>query len=290
MLKNYLFLLVIVFFVICFFPTIPPRSFPSGSIITIQEGINLYELGEVLKQDSVIRSPFWFRTVSILLGGEHQMKAGQYLMPKPQNVFAIAWRIFHGNYDIETVKITIPEGFTVKKISALFDERFTFFDHEDFVSQAPEGYLFPDTYFFEVTATASSTIKLLSDNFSRKIAPSLSKIESFGRTMDGVITMASILENEARTKEDREIISGILWKRIKLNMPLQVDSDPATYKHAGFPPKPISNPGLESIEAALNPVTTPYLYFLTDNDGMMHYAKTFDEHKANKIKYLSNKL
>lgn len=284
--KDFIFLLSIALFVICFFPTTPPRSFPSGSIITIQEGVGLYELGKILEQDGVIRSPFWFRTVAIVLGGERDMKAGQYLMPKPQSVFVIAWRIFHGDYDIETVKLTIPEGFTIEEISALFDQRFTFFNHEEFVTRAPEGYLFPDTYFIEVTATASSTIKLLNDNFSRKIFPSLTEIELFGRTMDEVITMASILESEAKMKVDRDIISGILWKRIKLRMPLQVDSDPDTYKHTGFPPRPISNPGLESIEAALNPVTTPYLYFLTGDDGKMYYAKTFNEHKTNKLKYL----
>ena len=212
--RNYLFFFGIVLYVICFFPTTPPFSFPSGSIIVVQEGIGLYELGEILEQDKVIRSPFWFRTIAIVLGGERDMKAGQYLMPRPQNVFVIAWRIFHGDYNIETVKLTIPEGFTVEEISTLFDERFTFFDHQEFISQAPEGYLFPDTYFFEITATASSTIKLLNDNFNRKISESLSNIESSGKTLDEIITMASLLEAEAKTGEEREMASGILWKRL----------------------------------------------------------------------------
>jgi len=214
------------------------------------------------------------------------MKAGQYLMSGPQNVFFIAWRVFHGDYDIETVKLTIPEGFTVREISKLFDERFVFFDHADFVEHAPEGYLFPDTYFIPVIATASSTIKLLGDNFTHKIVSSMPDIESSGRTLKEIIIMASLLEAETKTKEDREIVSDILWKRLKLRMPLQVDSDMGTYEFVGLPENPINNPGLVSIDAALHPTSTPYLYFLTGDDGTMHYSRTFDEHVAKKLKYI----
>ncbi|MDO8729061.1 MAG: endolytic transglycosylase MltG [bacterium] len=287
MLRTYIFLIGIVLFVICFYPTTPPFSFPSGSIVTIPEGVGLYTLAEKLQEDKVIRSPFWFRVVAILFGGERDMKAGQYLMSDPQNVFAIAWRVSHGDYDIETVKLTIPEGFNVKKIASLFDDRFKFFDHESFVTLAPEGYLFPDTYFIPVTATASSTIKLLGDNFTRKIASRMLAINSSGRTLEEIIIIASLLEAEANTKEDREIASDILWKRLKLGMPLQVDSETGTYEFIGLPDNPINNPGILSIEAAIHPTSTPYLYFLTGKDGKMHYAKTFDEHKRNIEKYLS---
>ena len=286
MLRPRLFFIGIALFIIFFFPTTPPFSFPSGSIVTIPEGVGLYTLAERLREDRVIRSPFWFRAVAIILGGERDMKAGQYLMSGPQNVFFIAWRVFHGNYGIETVKLTIPEGFTVGKISKLFDERFVFFDHADFVEHAPEGYLFPDTYFIPVTATASSTIKLLGDNFTHKITLSMPDIESSGRTLKEIITMASLLEAETKTKEDREIVSDILWKRLKLKMPLQVDSEMGTYEFIGLPENPINNPGLVSIDAALHPTSTPYLYFLTGDDGTMHYSRTFDEHVAKKLKYI----
>jgi len=288
MLRIYLSLLGVLLFAISLFPTTPPNSFPTGSIITIQNGEGLFTLAKSLREDNVIRSLFWFLVTATVLGGERNMKAGQYLMSHPQNVFVIAWRVLRGDYDIETVKLTIPEGFKVEEISALFDERFTFFNHADFIAQAPGGYLFPDTYFVQVTATASSTIALLTDNFSHKISTVVKDIESSGRSMGEIIKMASIIESEAKFLEDRKIISGILWKRIKLKIPLQVDSDLDTYKHVGFPPKPISNPGLESINAALHPTTTPYLYFLTGDDGFMHYARTFAEHKINKLKYLKD--
>lgn len=275
-------------FVLCFWFTAPPLSFPTDSIITVPEGVGLYEVAKELKQNHVIRSPFWFRVSATMLGGERLMKAGQYYLSRPQNTVVIAWRIFREDHDVETVKLTIPEGFKVEEISALFDDRFKFFDHDTFLALAPEGYLFPDTYFVPVTATASSTILLLENNFERKISDRLAEIQDSGHSLDDVVQMAAILESELKSEEDKKIASGILWKRLRLKMPLQVDSDPDTYKHLGFPPKPISNPGLESIDAALHPTSTPYLYFLTGDDGMTHYSKTFEEHVAKKQKYIKN--
>jgi len=306
--KIYLTLVGVVIFFILVFALSPPALFPSKSFFTVSDGVGLYELSLDLDEGQVVRSPFWFRTFAIILGGERDMKAGEYYLSRSLNSFAIAWRIVHGNYDVETVKITIPEGFTIKKISDLFDERFPLFDHSVFKSLAQEGYLFPDTYFVPVTATASSTIKLLSDNFKDKLGPLMPTIESSDKSLEEIITMASILEGEAKDQESMRIISDILWKRIDLGIALQVDtsfvyingkttkdltkddlkidSPYNTYLYRGLPPTPISNPGLESIEAALFPIKTLYLYFLTGDDDEMHYAKTFEEHKINKFKYL----
>lgn len=288
-----------------------PRVFPSGSIISVRSGAGLLEVSQQLKADGAIRSPFWFRTFAILIGGERDLRAGEYYLSEPQNVFSMARRIAKGKHDVEIAKITIPEGFTSKKIASLFDERFPFFDKQEFLASAPEGYLFPDTYFVPVTATASSTIKLLRDHFIRKIFPIMPEIEKSGRSLEEIVIMASILEGEARTPEDMQIVSSILWKRLNAGMPLQVDttfvyllgkatkdltlddlkvdSPYNTYLYKGLPPGPVSNPGLASILAAANPTTTPYMYFLTGNDGKMYYARTFDEHVQNKQKYLSNR-
>src|SRR3989338_2228737 len=309
--KIYLVVVAVILFLIFALALSPPLSFPSESIATVSEGTGLYTLSVKLGETRVIRSPFWFRIFAIALGGERNMKAGQYYLSRPQSSFTIAWRIFHGHYDVETMIITVPEGFTVKKISALFDERFTFFDHSAFESLAPEGYLFPDTYFIQVTATASSTIKMFGDNFTRRVGSIVSELEASKKTLEKIITMASILEGEARGQEDMEIVSGILWKRLNRGIPLQVDtsfiyvngkttkeltledlkinSPFNTYLYKGLPPTPISNPGLESIGAALNPTTTPYLYFLTGDDGQMHYSRTFDEHVAKKLKYINRR-
>ncbi len=286
MLRPYLFIIGAVLFVLCLWFTAPPFSFPTDSIVTVPEGAGLYRLSEKLREEKVIYSPFWFRVTAIILGGERNMKAGQYYLSRPQNTFTIVWRVFHGDHNIETVKLTIPEGFTVESISVLFGDRFIFFDHESFKALAPEGYLFPDTYFVPVNATASSTILLFKNNFDRKISNLLEEIYKSNHSLSDIVKMASILESELKLEEDKKIAAGILWKRLKLDMPLQVDSDPDTYKHLGFPPRPISNPGLESINAAINPTTTSYLYFLTGDDGITRYSKTFDEHVAKKLKYI----
>lgn len=286
----------------------PPSDFPSRSIITVPSGSGLLKLSSKLKEEGVIRSSSVFRTFAILLEGERGMQAGDYYLSHPENAFRMAWRIFHGKRDIVTMRITIPEGYTVQDISDVFDSRFPRFDHEAFLKEAREGYLFPDTYFIEVSATASSTLSLLQDNFNQKVEPLNQEIQDSKHTESEIITMASILESEAQTQEDREIVSGILWKRIKLGMPLQVDASLGyltgktsheltqedlnidspynTYEYKGLPPGPISNPGLESILAAIHPKESPYLYFLTDDDGLMHYAKNFDDHKKNKAKYI----
>lgn len=303
---------LILFLLVIYLATVaPPRDFPTGEIITVEEGSGLLEVAGKLKEDNAIRSTFWFRIAAIVLKGERTMRAGDYYLPEPQNALTIAWRVVRGDHALERVRITIPEGFNVKKISALFTEdKFIFFDNKEFEMLAPEGYLFPDTYFIQINATATSTIRLLRDNFIRKIFPVMPEIEKSGRTLEEVITMASIIENEANTQEDREIISGILWKRIQMGMPLQVDAAFAyvngkttaelttedlaisspynTYVNRGLPPTPISNPGLESIYAAVHPTTTPYLYFLTGDDGKMYYSKTHDEHVEKKQKYLRN--
>jgi UPF0755 protein len=307
---NRIVLGVIIFFIlILYWLTISsPTKYPVKTIINVRQGAGLQEVANTLKNDGIIRSVFWFRTTAILLGGERGLQAGDYYLPKKENVLKLAWRVVRGVREIKTEKVTIPEGFTKEEIANLFQDKFPKFNSEDFLSQSHEGYLFPDTYFIEISATSSSTIELMENNFKLKTDPLMKEIASSTHTFEDVISMASLLEEEAKTKSDREIISGILWKRLALGMPLQVDatlkyvtgkgtneltnddlkldSPYNTYTNKGLPPTPISNPGLEAILAAIHPVTSPYLYFLTDSQGNMHFAKTFEEHKRNKEKYL----
>ena len=288
--------------------TLPPFSFPEDSVITVRDGVGLYALAENLKEDKVIRSPFWFRIIATSLGGERAMKAGEYYLEKPESTFVLAWRILHGDYQVERVRITIPEGFTVQRIASLFEENLPLFEREAFLTSAEEGYLFPDTYFVPVSATASTSLKLFKDNFDNRLRPLMREIEESERSFEEIITMASILEGEARGKEDMEIVASILWRRFDMGMALQVDttflyvngkttkdltlddlkinSPYNTYLYRGLPPTPISNPGLVAIQAALHPATTTYLYFLTGDDGRMHYSRTFEEHVEKKNRYI----
>ena len=137
--------------------------------------------------------------------------------------------------------------------------------------------MFPDTYEFYGHAGPEEVVLKMKENFLKKVGPEVTR---------DVIIMASLLEEEAAKTEDRKIISGILWKRLEAGMALQVDAEPDTYDYLGFPPGPISNPGLDAIEAALNPKLSPFWYYLSDKEGNIHYARDFEEHKTNRLKYL----
>jgi len=174
------------------------------------------------------------------------------------------------------IKITIPEGFTAKNIAERL-KNFINFNEEEFlkITENKEGRLFPDTYFFSGKEESEEILKKMEDNFKIKA----------GDVSKDTLIMASIIEKEAHNKEDRRIISGILWKRLKINMPLQVDVSLYTYDNRGFPPTPICNPGLDAIDAALNPADSKYWYYLSDKKGATHFARTFEEHKQNKARY-----
>ena len=190
--------------------------------------------------------------------------------------------------NIVSVSVTIPEGFNLNQVADTFVSKLVNFNKVKFLTETKdkEGYLFPDTYFFLNNMNDLDVVKSMSDNFAKKIAPILPAIVSSGKTEKDIIIMASLIEREAKGNADREIISGILWKRITVGMPLQVDSALETYKTKGLPESPICNPGLSAIEAAIYPQSSPYLYYLHDKNGLIHYAKTFAEHETNIKKYL----
>lgn len=209
-------------------------------------------------------------------------------------VFVFAWAIGLLYFEpkeiplVETIRVTIPEGFNVRQIAGTF-EKLGMFPAEDFIEAArpEEGFLFPDTYEFYKVTTPERVIAKMKENFSQKITSEiLIEIERQKKTLSDIIIMASLLEEEAAKPEDWKIISGILWKRLGAGIPLQVDAEPSTYDYLGFPAAPISNPGLEAIGAVLYPSPSPYLYYLSDKAGNLHYSRTFEEHVEKKLKYL----
>ena len=194
-------------------------------------------------------------------------------------------------------------GVQIKKNIPSFDNA-TFYN----MAKSFEGYLFPDTYFFYSNVTPDQVIETLRNNFNQKIKTALLDIQASGKSLQDVITMASIVEREATSSTDRKMIAGVLWKRISISMPLQVDppfyyilgkdssqitlkdlamdSPYNLYKNKGLPPTPITNPGMSSILATVNPTTSNNLFFLSDKKGAIHYAPTYEGHVANKLKYL----
>lgn len=264
-----------------------PRGFPVDTIVTLEKGEGLAQISEKLESMNIVRSNLWFRATVIFLVGEGGIQAGDYSLEEKQNTLTLAWRMTRGKHGVEEVKITVPEGFTNKEISALFDERFANFDEQRFLDISREGYMFPDTYFVRVNATTDDVVELFRNNYESKISPLREKIRESGRTENDIIKMASIIEGEVQTLEDKQTISGILWKRLSIGMALQVDADPNTYEEPGLPKKPINNPGLLSIEAALTPKSSPYFYFLNaKKDGATYFAETLEDHILNIQKHL----
>lgn len=287
-----------------------PKNFPTGSFVVVEKGETLSSTTVDFSNRNIIDHPTLFKLFVRLFGGQGSVKAGDYYFPIPSGVISVAYRLSHGNFDVENVKITVPEGLSTAEIGKLLEVNLPHIKAKSFAAAAKnfEGYLFPDTYYFLPSATSVDVIEAMKNNFDTHIAPLKDDITAFGKPLKDIIIMASILEEEARTMETRRTIAGILWKRLSIGMPLQVDAvfpyilgkTPAqitlddlkiespynTYLHKGLPPGPIANPGLDAIRASLTPINTKYFYYLSDSDGVMHYAVTHDEHVANKEKYL----
>lgn len=302
---------IIIFFsaAIAFY-TMPPSLFAQPATFTVKDGTSLGEVSLSLFENHLIRSRVVFEFCAITLGGEKRIMAGDYLFKEPIGTCTLAWRIVGGVFGIPAVRVTIPEGFSNREAAAILSKALPRFDAAVFIKSAEreEGYLFPDTYFFSVNATSADVLSRIKINFDKKIKTFSADIVASKHSEREILTMASLLEKEVPTDEDRAIVSGILWKRIAKSIPLQVDapfmyilgkksseltqadlrvkSAYNTYRNRGLPGGPINNPGASAIRAALFPKESPYLYYLADKKGVTHYAKTFEEHKANKEKYL----
>ncbi|MDP2655245.1 MAG: endolytic transglycosylase MltG [bacterium] len=288
----------------------PPSNFPSGSIVVIVRGASVSDISEQLSDINIIKHSTVLNVILRILGASSNVKSGAYLFKTPENVFTIANRLTAGAHGLPPIRITFPEGVTVRDMAEKVEEALPLISEQDFISlgKSYEGYLFPDTYLFPPDATTKSVINAMRDNFDIKIAPLMNDIKTSGRTVSDIITLASLVEKEARTEDNRRIVAGILLNRLKLGMPLQVDavfgyifnrdtyspsfSDLKTeslynlYLHTGLPPSPINNPGIESIQAVLYPTKTNYIYYLTGSDNLMHYATTYAGHQSNQRKYL----
>ncbi len=286
----------------------PPATFPAGSTITIVQGASAPEIAGMLAEENIVARPSVLRFLFRISGTGGQIHFGTYRFQTPENAFSVAYRLIMGSYGIPPVRLTFVEGITVREMSAQVTAALSHIKEEEFLQAARpyEGYLFPDTYLFSPSADAASIVATMRANFDAKIA-SL-PVAASGRPLSDIVIIASLVEKEARTTPSRRIVAGILWNRLELGMPLQVDAvfgyifnrdtySPSfadlkidspynTYTHIGLPPGPINNPGLDSLEAALTPTKTEYLYYLTGKDELMHYATTYAGHQANQKRYL----
>jgi len=272
--------------IICFISQIYlPVDFNSGEIIFyIEKGENSGDIAFNLKNEGLIYSGFVFRLYVLITVVSKNLQAGAYSLSKTMNIPAIVKKFVSG--DVARAEITFPEGFTsqqiYQKLTGITQININLSDLEE-----KQGYLFPDTYEIPYGAKSQEIVKMMTDNFNRKVTPDLrAEIKSQGKTLEEITTMASILEREVKTKEEKELVAGILWKRMNVGMRLQVDSAPETYEKNGLPENPICNPGIESITSAIYPKASPYWYYLSTPEGKTIFTKTLEEHNYAKSKYL----
>ena len=288
----------------------PPSAFPAGELVEIPEGLSLSEIAELLEREQVVRSATLFRSAVYVFGRERNVKFGDYFFKEPRNAFIVARALSYGVYGLEPIRIRVSEGTMVREMASLFAVYLKRFDEERFLSEARpmEGYLFPDTYFFLPNADDRLVLRTLRQSFYSRTVELEEEISASGRSLEDIVIMASILEREAHTTKDRRMIAGVLWKRIDIGMPLQVDavflyslgrttfeltsadlasdSPYNTYRVRGLPPTPIGSPSLDSLRAAATPIANDYLYYLADSNNVTHFSETYEEHLKQKKLYL----
>ena len=298
----------------------PPQNY------MVQKGLGDEEIAADLQKQGIIKNSLFFRLYVFVTGQDKKLQAGNYELSSSMSVYDIVKKFVSG--DVIKNYITIIEGWDQKDIAQYFESK-SLYAEQDFLAATTkdfsdvfgflkdkpkklslEGYLFPDTYEVSLAAEPEDMVKNMLANFDKKLTSDIeNEITRQNRSIFQVITMASILEKEVQTVEDKKIVAGILWKRIKNGMPLQVDASINyitgkhaagasikdtkidslynTYKYAGLPLGPISNPGMDSILAAIYPVDSPYWYYLSaDNTGKTIFSKTLEEHNSAKAKYL----
>lgn len=269
-------------FFIWFFVFVPVNPGSDQEIIFIvQKGQGNKEIGYSLEQQGLIRFSLAFRIYTLATGISKKLQAGAYLLNPGMNVHTIGIKMAKG--DIRKQYFTIPEGWNIKNIESYLTEKgFTVSIPSEY-----EGYLFPDTYELSQVASSQEITTMMQANFNEKFNQTLrNETTKQKKTIQQIVIMASLIEKEVRTPEDKAIVSGILWKRIGIDMPLQVDVAPETYKERGLPQHPIANPGFESLKASLYPQASSYWFYLSKPDGTTVFSVTLEQHNIAKAKYL----
>ncbi len=316
--------------------------------ITIEKGEGANEIALKLKSAKLINSPFVFNIYVFLKGDFKKLKAGSYIFSFSENLPEIAVKLAKGGIEKRKVTIVegwnlkniaayleingiakaedfyrlagepffladLPVDYNCQDIpeelkSVDFSEEFPFLSDKP-KNTGLEGYLFPDTYEVFSSETGESLIRKMLKNFGSKLTPEiLAEVKFQEKTVFETVTMASLLEKEVREIKDKKIVAGILYKRLKAGMFLQVDASLVysvnqagrklplidsgvcspynTYRFKGLPVSPIGNPGKDSLLAAVYPEPSDYWYYLSDNNGQTIFSKTLKEHNLNKAKYL----
>lgn len=287
--------------------------------IEIPKGSNIKHISKILINEKLIRSNDIFTLYCKINKVEGKLKAGKYTIGSNQSVPEIVDKFILGKGEFDTIRFTIPEGYEIRQIIDKLEaqgliERETFereikeanFDFSFIVDNKSidyklEGYLYPDTYEIFKGDSERRIIEVMLQRFDEVFTEEYKqRAKELNMNLNDVITLASIIEREAKLDSERKIISGVFYNRIKKQMMLQscatvqyilkerkevllykdleIESPYNTYKYQGLPPGPIASPGLKSIEAALYPEKVDYLYFVANKDGSHVFTKTYKEH------------
>lgn len=304
-----------------------PYSKQTGTVqVLIEQGDTVWDIGRLLAQKRLVQHPLVFVVGAWRDGATGNFQAGQYVVNQQLSAQEIALLFTDESAGAVQVRVTFPEGWEYTTMAerlsnlGLPGEAFSQLSTNppadirakyDFLNTLPEdasleGYLFPDTYFFLPEDSAQQIVERMLENFDAKMTPELlADIESRGKTLHEIIIMASIVEMEVQSTEDRKIVSGIFWDRLNQGVALQSDATLAyvlgerkvqhsaedlqfespynSYRNKELPPGPIANPSLDAILAAIYPLETSYFYFLSDPEtSETYFAETFEAHQRNK--------
>jgi len=301
----------------------PTTGVSEATRVVILKGTSAIQVADDLFEKGLIKDPLAFKFFVQLTGRAKKIRAGAYKISPNLTLYQIVNQLSDGPAQ---VWVTIPEGLRREQIVERFitglekdgEEAILFKEEFLFLTEDQEGYLFPDTYLFEKSSDASLVVSTMRKTFDKKMEDKTSLVAESDFTIDELVILASIIERETRTDEERPVVAGILMNRLSIGMALQADatvqyavanlrcglktqcdwwqpvasgdlqvnSKYNTYRFPGLLPAPISNPGLSSIEAALSPADTPYFYYIHDSEGKIHFAVSLEEHNANVRRYL----
>lgn len=282
--------------------------------VTVPLGATMKAAADSLASAGVIGSPKAFRLYAKVRRGDRAIKAGTYMLGKNASWASVLASLRSGRGIVNTVMI--PEGWTLAQTEALLASRLSV--PIDSVRAATrdsallqrlrvsrpdlEGYLFPDTYFFPPGTTARAAVQAMARRFEQRWKPEwTARLDTFAISRHEVVTLASIVEEEAKLAQERPIIAAVYWNRLRKGMLLQADptvqyalpeyqtrllyrhlavrSPYNTYRYRGLPPGPIAAPGEESIVATLYPADVKFLYFVAYPDGHHEFRETAAEHE-----------
>jgi len=293
---------------------VPPPQFPMAQIVPIEKGESMRIVADRLAKAGVIRSPLPMVLYAQLTGTGRKIRPGDYAFRGGERIPQVMAHLVRGDFIVVTV--AIAEGLTLHQVSERlaaaglvcqpeFEEaarKGTLVKSLGFGPLGAEGYLFPATYRFRPRARIDEILGAMLARFYQIMTPAtVHRTFELGLTPREIVTLASIIEMEARAPGERKLIASVFYNRMRLNMPLQSDptakysfegaTEPVaaavripstfnTYAFAGLPPGPIANPGLKSIEAALYPAHSDYLYFVARDDGTHVFSRSLREHEA----------